>query len=124
MFKIENDVIYITRGDNAVFEVTAYTDESQETPYELQDGDSFTFTVRRIASKESQIVFAISSVSNRIVFSHEDTANVEVGKYSADIQLTTAEGDRYTIWPKFDVTKSSREYNFKNFCIMPEVTAL
>lgn len=123
MFKIEDGVIYITRGDNAALDVTAYIDDG-ETPYELQEGDTYTFTVRKIASKTSEIVFSVTSISDRIVISHEDTKDAEVGKYSADIQLTTANGDRYTIWPSFDVTKSSKEYNYKNFCIMPEVTML
>ena len=124
MFKIEDDVIYITRGDNAAIEVAAYTDESGETPYEMQEGDSITFTVRQIASKKSTVVFSVTSVNNRIVLSHNDTANAEVGKYSADIQLDMANGERHTIWPKFKVGKPSKEYNFKNFCIMPEVTMI
>lgn len=122
MFRIEDDVIYITRGDNADLEVKVYIDEEQQTEYELQEGDTITFTVRKIAKEESPVIFSITSISNRIVISHEDTNNADVGKYSADIQLNTASGDIITIWPKFDVTKQSKEYNFKNFCIMPEVT--
>ena len=122
MFRIEDDVIYITRGDNADLEVKVYIDEEQQTEYELQEGDTITFTVRKIAKEESPVIISITSISNRIVISHEDTNNADVGKYSADIQLNTASGDIITIWPKFDVTKQSKEYNFKNFCIMPEVT--
>ena len=36
MFRIEDDVIYITRGDNADLEVKVYIDEEQQTEYELQ----------------------------------------------------------------------------------------
>lgn len=122
MFRIEDDIIYITRGDNADLEVKVYIDEEQQTEYELQEGDTITFTVRKIAKEESPVIFSITSTSNRIVISHEDTNNADVGKYSADIQLNTASGDIITIWPKFDVIKQSKEYNFKNFCIMPEVT--
>jgi len=122
MFKIEDDVIYITRGDNAVLEVTAYIDDEQHEQYTLEEGDYYTLTVRKVASDISPVILQIPSTNGRIVIQNEDTANAEVGKYSADIQLTTASGDRYTIWPKFDVTKPSKEYNFKNFCIMPEVT--
>ena len=46
MFRIEDDVIYITRGDNADLEVKVYIDEEQQTEYELQEGDTITFTVR------------------------------------------------------------------------------
>ena len=122
LFKIEDDVIYITRGDNAALDITAYIDESQSEEYELQEGDKFIFSVRKIASAGSELVFAVETTTNRIVLSHEDTADKEVGKYSADVQLNTANGDRYTIWPQFSVTKPSKEFNYKNFCIMPEVT--
>lgn len=122
MFKIENDVIYLTRGDDAALEVTAYVDEEQTQEYELQEGDKFIFSVRRIASATSSLVFAVESTTGRIIINHEDTADKEVGKYSADVQLNTASGKRYTIWPKFQVTKPSTEFNYKNFCIMSEVT--
>lgn len=122
MFVIEDDVIYITRGDDAALDVTAYLDDEQSEAYELQEGDKFIFTVRRIASAKSDVVFSVESTTGRIVISHTDTADKEVGKYSADIQLSVASGDRYTIWPKFNVTKPSKEFNYKNFCIMSEVT--
>lgn len=122
MFKIEDDIIYLTRGDDAAIDVSAYLDDDQEEEYVLQEGDYYTFSVRKIASKTSELIFAIDSSNGRIVISHEDTADKPVGRYSADIQLNTASGGRYTIWPKFDVVKPSKEYNYKNFCIMSEVT--
>lgn len=124
MFRIEDDVVYLTRGDDAVLEIVAYTDEEQSVPYEMQEGDSYTFTVRQIASKKSVVVFSVTTINNRIIISHNDTADVEVGKYSADIQLNKNSGERETIWPKFSYGKHSKEYNFKNFCIMPEVTMI
>lgn len=122
MFKIVDDIIYITRGDNAVLEITSYTDEDEQTEYELQEGDTYTFTVRQVASQKSPVVFQVTSGTKRIIISQEDTKDAQVGKYSADIQLNTASGDTKTIWPKFDVVQPSKEFNFKNFCIMPEVT--
>lgn len=122
MFRIEDNVIYITRGDSAVFGVTAYIDGDSSSPYELNEGDYFTLTVRKLASKRSDVLFSVNSTNGRIVLSNEDTSDADVGKYSADIQLNMANGDRYTIWPKFEMVKSAREYNYKNFCIMPEVT--
>lgn len=122
MFKIENDIIYLTRGDDAAFDVTAYADEEQTQVYDLQEGDKLIFSVRKTASATSSLVFAVESTTGRIIISHEDTVDKEVGKYSADVQLNTASGKRYTIWPKFHVTKPSTEFNYKNFCIMSEVT--
>ena len=60
--------------------------------------------------------------SNRIVFRSEDTAELDVGRYSADVQLTTAEGRRYTIWPTIAGSGRYVAKSFKNFIIMPEVT--
>ena len=122
MFRIEDDIIYITRGDNAALDVAMYIDDEQTEEYQLQEGDKIILSVRKIASAAYDLVLSIESTTGRIIFTHEDTADKEVGKYSADIQLNTASGERYTIWPKFDVTKSSREFNYKNFCIMSEVT--
>ena len=45
-----------------------------------------------------------------------------MGRYSADVQLTTAEGRRYTIWPTIAGSGRYVAKSFKNFIIMPEVT--
>ena len=41
---------------------------------------------------------------------------------SADIQLTTADGEVHTVYPRLEGKARYRERNFKNFIIMPEVT--
>ena len=123
-FYIESDAIYITKGDDAVLEVSSITTDSGGE-YALQDADVLTLTVRALPSADSPVLIQIDALpgSNRIVFRHEDTAELTVGRYSADVQLTTAEGKRYTVWPT--ITGSSRYVvkNLNNFVIMPEVTA-
>ena len=122
-FFVENDVIYITKGDDAVLEVSSITaDDGGE--YELQAADVLTLTVRALPSAQSPVLIQIDALpgSERIVIRHEDTAELTVGRYSADVQLTTAEGRRHTIWP---VIAGSGRYvvkSFNNFIIMPEVT--
>ena len=122
-FYIENDVIYITKGDDAVLEITSIATEGG-AEYELQDTDVLTLTVRALPSAQSPVLLQIDAQpgSRRIVFGHEDTAELDVGRYSADVQLTTAEGKRYTVWPT--ITGSGRYVvkNLNNFVIMPEVT--
>ena len=123
-FYIESDVIYITKGDDAVLEVSnIVTDTGEE--FELRGEDVLTLTVRALPSADSPALIQIDALpgSNRIVFRHEDTAELTVGRYSADVQLTTAEGKRYTVWPT--ITGSGRYVvkNLNNFVIMPEVTA-
>ena len=123
-FYIESDVIYLTKGDDAVLEVSSIATEGG-AEYELQPEDELTLTVRALPSADSPALIQIDALpgSNRIVFRHEDTAELDVGRYSADVQLTTADGKRYTVWPT--ITGSGRYVikNLKNFVIMPEVTA-
>ena len=123
-FYIENEAIYLTKGDDAVLEGSSIATESGEE-YVLQDTDVLTLTVRALPSADIPALIQIDALpgSNRIVFNHDDTAELDVGRYSADVQLTTADGKRYTVWPT--ITGSGRYVikNLKNFVIMPEVTA-
>ena len=122
-FYIENDVIYLTKGDDAVLEVSSIATEGGDE-YALQETDVLTLTVRALPSAQSPALLQIDALpgSRRIVFSHADTAELDVGRYSADVQLTTADGKRYTVWPT--ITGSGRYVvkNLNNFVIMPEVT--
>lgn len=125
-FYLESDVIYLTKGDDAALEVSSITTDGG-VEYALQETDVLTLTVRVLPSAESPVLIQIDSLpgSNRIVLRHDDTAELNVGRYSADVQLTTADGKRYTIWPS--VSGSGRYVvknfnNFNNFVIMPEVT--
>ena len=122
-FYIESDVIYITKGDDAVLEVSSIAAEDG-SQYSMQAGDVLTLTVRALPSADSPALIQIDSLPgvNRIVLRHADTAELDVGRYSADVQLTTADGKRYTVWPA--ITGSGRYVvkNLNNFVIMPEVT--
>ena len=122
-FYIESDVIYLTKGDDAVLEVSSIATEGGDE-YALQETDVLTLTVRALPSAQSPALLQIDALpgSRRIVFSHADTAELDVGRYSADVQLTTADGKRYTVWPT--ITGSGRYVvkNLNNFVIMPEVT--
>ena len=122
-FFIENNVIYLTKGDDAVLEVSsiAAEDGSQD---EMQTGDVLTLTVRAMPSADSPALIQIDSLPGvtRIVLRHEDTAELNVGRYSADVQLTTAEVRRFTVWPNIAGSGRYVIKNFNNFIIMPEVT--
>lgn len=122
-FYIESDVIYITKGDDAVLEITSIATEGGEE-YALQESDVLTLTVRALPSAQSPALLQVDALpgSRRIVFSHADTADLDVGRYSADVQLTTAEGKRYTVWPTIAGSGRYVVKNLNNFVIMPEVT--
>lgn len=122
-FYIESDVIYLTKGDDAVLEVSSITAEDGSA-YELQTADVLTLTVRSLPSDQSPVLIQIDSLpgSNRIVIGHADTAELTVGRYSADVQLTTADGKRFTVWPTIAGSGRYVVKSFNNFVIMPEVT--
>lgn len=122
-FYIESDVIYLTKGDDAVLEVSSITTDGG-VEYALQEADVLTLTVRVLPSEDSPALIQIDSLpgSSRIVLRHEDTSGLEVGRYSADVQLTTADGKRYTIWPSVSGSGRYVVKNFNNFVVMPEVT--
>jgi hypothetical protein len=114
--------INLTRGDDAVIEVPLQNIDEEE--YILGEDEYLIFDVRAVPREDSELLIHITSVpgSSRIVFTHEDTVNLEPGQYSAEIQMMTSDGKRITIWPKptgkFKIKDTA---NRKNFILMPEV---
>ena len=122
-FYIESDVIYITKGDDAVLEIESIASQDG-SEYALQETDVLTLSVRAMPTELLPVLIQIDALpgSGRIVIGHDDTADLDVGRYSADVQLTTAEGKRYTIWPSIKGDNRYSIKNLNNFVIMPEVT--
>lgn len=122
-FYVESNVIYITKGDDAVLEVSSITAEDGSA-YSMQPGDVLTLTVRELPSESSPALLQVDSLpgESRIVIRHADTAELTVGRQSADVQLSTEDGKRYTIWPRLVGNLRYETKNFNNFVIMPEVT--
>lgn len=121
MFYVEDQAIYLTRGDSAEVSIDLTT-ESGET-YDLGANDTLTLTVRKEPSSTSTVIFAKSVTGSGVIpITPEDTRDSEIGQYSADIQLTTADGEVHTVYPRLEGKARYRERNFKNFVIMPEVT--
>lgn len=123
---IEDGKIYMVRGDDEALDVELTLDDG-ETAYEMQSGDTLTLTVRETPSRDSEVLLQITGApgSPRIPIRHEDTAQMEYGAYSADIQLLTAEGERRTVWPTLQTgARRITSANLKNFNIASEVTML
>lgn len=113
------------RGDDETILVPLTT--SDGAVYAMQDGDTLTLTVRETPSAESPVLIQITGApgSNRIPIAHADTAQLEPGWYSADIQLMTADGMRKTVWPDYEFPAGRiSPKNMSNFGLMPEVTML
>lgn len=124
MLIIEDNVIKLTRGDDAVIGVNVTANDG--AAYEMAEGDVLTLTVRERSASDSAVLMQCRSTSgsNRIIVNHADSAEVEAGRYSADIQLTTADGKRYTVWPEPEGKKQYQSQNLQNFYVMPEVTTI
>lgn len=122
MLIIEDNKIYITKGDDAVIDVDITIDGRA---YPMQEGDRLTLTVRARPEADSPVLLETTGATGdtQLALSHEKTAQMEVGQYSADIQLTTAEGKRITLWPTPEGPARRSTSNSRSFNVMPEVTA-
>lgn len=118
MIRIEDEKIYINRGDDGGF--TVDITDMDGCPYEMAEGDFLTCTVRKTAEKGSPILLRTISSNNWIYLNHEDTSEIEAGKYSCDIQLTKANGERVTIYPELYFGNTKTIWN--NFIVAGEVT--
>lgn len=100
--------IGIIRGDTARFEVEIL--DQNGDPYTLQSGDQLVFTVKKNTST-SLIILQKNITGETFTILHEDTANLDYGKYVYDIQLTQSNGDVTTVIPPslFEILK---EVNF------------
>lgn len=116
-----SDVINLTRGDDATLTVPLKTDDGE--PYALGVNECIIFSVREKPDEESELLIEITSEngSNDIVFTHEMTAGLEVGYYSAEAQYMSEDGKRITVWPKLSGGAKTSKANRKNFCLMTEV---
>lgn len=116
-----NEVINLTRGDDASIEVSLTLDDGTE--YDMDSNDYLIFGVREAPTDDSPVLISIESDrgSNTIVFEHDDTNEMDIGTYSAEIQLMTSDGKRYTVWPKLTGNMRTGKSNRKNFVLMTEV---
>lgn len=127
MLKIVDNKIYMVRGDDEEIEVVPKNADGAD--YEMQPDDVLTFTVRSKPAEDSLPLLQVSSIpgSARIVIRHEDTAELDYGSYSADVQLMTGDGKRKTVWPELDTGSGSTRFsaqNMRNFYLASEVTML
>ena len=84
MLKIEDNNIYLTRGDTAFIDILI-TDEDGQA-YTMDADDRVIFTLRKLYDKGSVLLEKTSSTPE-IGFSTNDTKNLEFGDYKFDIYL-------------------------------------
>lgn len=90
MYKVENDNIYITRGDSAVLNLSI-------EGYTPAAGDTLTFSVKKNCNDAQALITKdIDTTEMTITIDHEDTANLEFGDYFYDVQLRRDNGETVT----------------------------
>lgn len=96
MFAIlKNGDIQLTRGDTARFTVSITNDEKQ--PYTIQEDDVMTFAVKSEYTDTTPAIQKKVTGGNLFHIEPNDTKGLDFGKYKYDVQLTTADGDNYTV---------------------------
>ena len=121
MIYVEKGVININRGDDGA--LTVPLKNLDKTNYTMDSNEYLIFGVREFPTEDSELLLEIRSDlgSNIIVFNHDDTKDMEVGFYSAEVQLMTRDNKRITVWPKLSGSNRTSLKNRNNFCLMTEV---
>ena len=109
MLKISGNKISLTRGDTARLTVNV-TDDSGN-PYEIQNDDILTLSLKKNVKEVDYYMSKNIMGSDTFHIEPKDTSMLNFGKYTYDVQLTTSDGDVYTVIPPSE------------FEILPEVTS-
>lgn len=101
-----NGGVHLTRGDTARLAVGINNDLLGEA-YEIAAGDTLRLTVRK--NWRDQTICLQKTLVGAGVFhiKPDDTSGLDVGKYTYDVELTTEDGDVYTVIEpaEFELTK-------------------
>ena len=97
--------ISLTRGDTARLTVDITDDEDRV--YEVKEDDVVTLTVKKNYEDKEALIEKKVTGSNSFHIKPEDTKGLEFGKYKYDVQVTTVDGDNYTVIEDrvFNITK-------------------
>ena len=111
MFKIDGSKITLTRGDDAVIELSVFTPDNK--PYQVQEGEKARFTVRKRPLYNNSTPpliekdFAFETYDNgegsesktsfEIKLNSIDTKFMEQGVYLYDVQFCDLQGNLSTL---------------------------
>lgn len=95
MLIVKNNKVSLTRGDTARLTVPITDDSGQ--PYTVQEDDVVTLTVKKNYEDTEPAIEKKVTGSADFHIKPEDTKGLAFGDYKYDVQLTTADGDNYTV---------------------------
>lgn len=96
MLSIRSNVITLTRGDNAHFEISVTLQDGQS--YDMVDGDMLQFCLKK-NSKDTVELLRKTFTEPEFELVPEDTKDLDFGTYVYDIEIQLATGEVYTIIP-------------------------
>lgn len=108
MLTIDKDnTIHLTRGDTARLLIDRAANLATGKDYEFKPTDVVEMAVKKSVCDETALIRKSVSGGEAIHILPEDTKPLAFGRYVYDVQLTTAEGDVYTVvtLATFEVTK-------------------
>lgn len=108
MLTVDKDnTIHLTRGDTARLILGSVVNTVTKKDYGVSADDTVTFTVKKTVMDTSPAVQIRVPGGAAIHIKPEDTKALAFGRYVYDVQLTTAEGDVYTVIPPaaFEILK-------------------
>lgn len=88
--------IQLTRGDTARLNVSI-KDTTLDEEYRIAEDDELTLTVKKTVLSQEPTVQKTVTGSSSFTIDPADTAGLPYGAYMYDVQLTTADGDVYTV---------------------------
>lgn len=100
MFTISpNGEIGLTRGDTARLTITITNEAADGGAYEIQATDVLTLSLKKSVNDAEYAFQKRVEGTNAFKIEPQDTSELAFGKYRYDVQLTTVEGDVYTVIP-------------------------
>ncbi len=94
MFKIEDNVIYLTRGDTANFTLKITDADGAEYAY---SDDRVLFTIKRSVYTQEYLCQKVVHYGEDIVLEHEDTVGFPYGDFWYDVQISNESGEVATV---------------------------
>lgn len=108
MLSIDKDnTIHLTRGDTARLSIDHAENTVTGEDYVFTAEDTVTLTIKKTVNDTVPVVSVSVPGGDVLHIKPEDTKPLMFGRYVYDVQLTTAEGDIYTIIPPstFDIMR-------------------
>ena len=110
-YTVKKTAITLTRGDT--FKAQISITDKDGNPYEIQEGDSVRFAMKKNYSDPDTEVLIVKDIPTDtliLTLLPADTKDLAFGTYVYDIQLTTAAGEIDTFITKASLTLTEEVY--------------